>query len=164
MKAFQKSRKRGRPRKAPIVGPDRGTPEQIARRFKLIGDAPQELASYPLGVLLARKIITQEMHNAGRDYGRLYRCVVGKHQRSAGGDPIPDEVLRDMQSRFDVMRQALKNAGRRSKDAVDNAAVYDRFPGWLFRKTIRPGDAREAEALCAGLYALALAFDRRAAA
>ena len=164
MKAFQKSRKRGRPRKAPIVGPDRGTPEQIARRFKLIGDAPQELASYPLGVLLARKIITQEMHNAGLDYGRLYRCVVGKHQRSAGGDPIPDEVLRDMQSRFDVMRQALKNAGRRSKDAVDNAAVYDRFPGWLFRKTIRPGDAREAEALCAGRYALELAFDRRAAA
>ena len=130
----------------------------------MIGDAPQELASYPLGVLLARGAITQEMHNAGLDYGRLYRCVVGKRQRSAGGDPIPDEVLRDLHSRFDVMRQALKNAGRRSKDAVDNAAVYDRFPGWLFRKTIRPGDAREAEALCAGLYALELAFDRRAAA
>ena len=160
VRAFAKSKRKGRPNVL-IEGPDRGTPEQQARRFKLIGDAPQELASYPLGVLMARKIITLDMHNAGSNYSRLYRCVIGKFRAPSGANPIPDDVAEEMQSRFDVMREALKNAGRRSKDTVDNAAVFDRFPGWLFRKTIRPGDARDVEALCRGLYALEFAFGKR---
>tara|TARA_R110002020_G_scaffold73197_4_gene187666 strand:- start:325 stop:819 length:495 start_codon:yes stop_codon:yes gene_type:complete len=164
MRAFPKTKRRGRPRNVVATGPDRGTPEQMSRRFKLVGDGPQELASYPLGVLFARKIITQEQHNAGLDYSRLHRAVIGKHQRSAGGDPIPDDVLEGMQRRFDVMRAALKSSGRRSKDAVDNAAVYDRFPGWLFRKTIRDGDSKQADALCQGLHALERAFGERTAA
>ena len=63
VRAFAKSKRKGRPPNVLIEGPDRGTPEQQARRFKLIGDAPQELASYPLGVLMARKIITLDMEN-----------------------------------------------------------------------------------------------------
>ena len=162
MRAFVKKPKRGRPRK-PVEGPDRGTPEQQLRRFQLVGEANPTLASYPLGVLLAKSLITQDQHNIGLDYARHYRVVSGKDRRPSGLAEVPEEVLIEMQARFDQMSHALKRVGRRSKDAVDNVAVFERFPGWLFRRTIRQSDAVNLRAINRGLYALESAFAKRAA-
>lgn len=155
--------KRGRP-KTRIPGPDRGTPEQQLRRLKLIGDADPALASYPLGVLMAKRLITQDEHNIGLDYARHYRIVIGKDRGPTGVAEVPDEVLIEMQARFDQMSRALKQAGRRSKDAVDNVAVFERFPSWLFRRTVRKSDAANLEAIRIGLRALDSTFKRKAAA
>ena len=162
MRAFVKKPKRGRPRK-PVEGPDRGTPEQQLRRFQLVGEANPPLASYPLGVLLAKSLITQDQHNIGLDYARHYRIVIGKDRRPSGLAEVPEEVLNEMQARCDQMSHALKRVGRRSKDAVDNVAVFERFPGWLFRRTIRQSDAVNLRAINRGLYALESAFAKRAA-
>ncbi len=164
LKAFA-ARRRGRPRKSQDVGPDRGTPEQQVRRAALVGDAKSELASYPLGVLLARQIISQDQHNAGCDYARLYRLVIGRTSSgSTGGSEATDEDVERAQSQFDVLRKALVAAGRRQQDAVVNVAVFERLPGWLVRArtgVVRPSDGREAEALLMGLTALLNAFGRR---
>ena len=163
MKAFA-SRKRGRPRKSQDVGPDRGTPEQQVKRFALVGAAQSELASYPLGILLARQIISQDQHNAGCDYARLYRLVIGRtSSNSTGGSEATDEDVERAQNQFDVLRKALVAAGRRQQDAVANVAVFERLPGWLVRAcrgVVRPSDGRGAEALLMGLTALLNAFGR----
>jgi hypothetical protein len=52
------------------------TPEQIARRVALVGPwAPQELAEHPLGIMLAREMITKSEYNGERAYWDLYRRV-----------------------------------------------------------------------------------------
>ena len=71
------NRRSGRPRGERASGPDLGTPEAQRKRFDLVGGAPPELAEYPLGVLLARGIITRDEHDAGCRYAHLRGKALG---------------------------------------------------------------------------------------
>ena len=57
---------------------DRGTPEVQARRVGLAGDGSEVLAHYPLGVALARGVITTEERDAGLRYAWAYRAATGR--------------------------------------------------------------------------------------
>jgi len=69
-------RKRGRP---PLGRPstDQGTPELQARRAVLVGGSDPALSEHPLGIMLARGLITPEQHEAGCYYAGLYGRAVG---------------------------------------------------------------------------------------
>jgi hypothetical protein len=70
-------RKRGRPR---LNRPsnDGGTPELQARRSALVGAGDPALAEYPLGIMLARGLISPEEHEAGCYYAALYARAVAR--------------------------------------------------------------------------------------
>lgn len=55
---------------------DRGTPELLEQRRRLTGSAEDPRASYPLGVLLARRKIMPAEHRAGRRYAALFAVAV----------------------------------------------------------------------------------------
>ena len=157
---------RGRPRKVVETGPDRGTQEQQMRRIMLVGDSDSALAEYPLGVMLARKIITQEQHNAGLNFARLYRTAnpFAKTNGTPSSGEMPDDVRAEMERRYQAARDTLMRVGRLALDEVTNAAVFNRLPGWVVRSTIRLSDGRHRKALRDGLTALADAFEGKIAA
>src|SRR5262245_51644238 len=70
-------RKRGRP-KQDRPDHDPGTPELQARRAALAGASDPALAEYPLGIMLARGLISAEEHEAGCYYAMLYAKAVGR--------------------------------------------------------------------------------------
>lgn len=138
---------------------DRGTPEAQARRKELVGNGDPALGAYPLGILFCRGIITAPQHDAGCHYAYLCGRVLGRTKPvSLAERPAPAEIsdraLADISLRWREAVAVLFSVGRRSKDAVDNVAVYERIPGWLWRDRPRDGDAREAAALVDGLSAL----------
>lgn len=135
--------------------------------------------SYPLGVLLGNGTIDGQQHDAGVRYARLYCQVAGRatppaiilDDDRAGRAPEDDEQrekrrVADEQLLKDAA-SALHEVSSKAKSIVDNTAVYSRFPRWMFPVRPRVSDVREADALIAGLEALARAFgyrrDRRAA-
>jgi hypothetical protein len=64
-------KQRGRPRiDRPAI--DKGTPELQARRVRLAAGSDPALTEYPLGLMLARRLITDEQHEAGCYYAFLY--------------------------------------------------------------------------------------------
>ena len=70
-------RKRGRPRlDRPSM--DGGTLELQARRAALVGAGDPALAEYPLGIMLARGLISAEEHGAGCYYAALYAKAVAR--------------------------------------------------------------------------------------
>ncbi len=140
-----------RRKRKPPAGPDCGTPEAQARKRELVGDGDPALAGYPLGVLLARRVITQDQHDAGRHYAYLAGRVLGRTRPyrpdsgSGGSTELGEGALEAVEDRWREAAAALLAAGRRAKDAVDNAALFERLPV-----------AAELGALTAGLDALAL--------
>ena len=153
------SKRRRRKKSLPVI--DRGTPEQQARRQALIGSAAPHLAEYPLGVLLARGLISAEQHDAGCHYAYLAGRVLGRTKpyradaAGSGGAELTEAALASVERRWLQAVRMLFDAGRRAKDAVDNVAIFERLPGWLAREQPRPGDAAEQQALVAGLESLA---------
>ena len=174
MKAM--NRRRGRPRGARASGPDLGTPEAQRKRLELVGgEAPPELAEYPLGVLLARRTIARDEHDAGCHYAYLRGKALGNTTifgmfralfPAAGGRALDEDAQACVEARWRAAANQLLAAGRPAKDAVDNAAIYLRLPRWLKpaladgggRQRLRLGDRREKEALAAGLRVLASHF------
>jgi len=116
-----------RKRKRAPKPPDLGTPEQLARRFALVGDANPQLASYPLGVFLARKIISQDEHNAGMRYAGLAKEILhlGPKGPTSGVEPNTEQVAR-MMAEWRALCTFLLAAGRDVKGATDDACVYER--------------------------------------
>lgn len=151
---------RRRRRPARRHGADLGTPEAQARRRALVGDADPRLAGYPLGVLLARAAIAADEHEAGCHYAYLCGRVLGRTQpytpvARGSGSELSDDALANVTARWHEAVRVLMQVGRPAKDAVDNAAVFERLPGWLLRSRPRAGDAARCEALRSGLAALA---------
>jgi len=70
-------RKRGRP-KLDRPSQDGGTPELQARRTALVAGGDPTLAEYPLGIMLARGLISAEEHEAGCYYAMLYARAVAR--------------------------------------------------------------------------------------
>jgi len=149
------------PKPKPKQTRDGPTPEQILKKIALVGPtADIVLAEYPLGVLLARKLITQAQHDAGMHYAWLFGKVIGRTKPVSWGERghgsnATNEFDEEVMKSWKAACEAMKSRNRAVKDAVDNAAVYERLPGFLFRP-MRPAD----KWLLIGLETLAQTIDR----
>jgi|GEM_PF-4536507 len=125
-----KMNKRGRPAKPKDEGP---TPEMIAKRKQLVGDGDLQLAGYPLGVLWARKIISQDQHDAGVYYAYLFGRMFGKihpgHSTPGAYDPeLDDKAQEIIEPLWREAESIIHGMSRSTKYAVENCAVYSRLP------------------------------------
>lgn len=183
------ARRRGRPPKAgPRYdcgklrhGPDRGTTESQAKRRALVGAAADPaLAEHPLGVLLARDLVTLEQFEAGLRYSTLRASAIGRvdpagtilgrlvKSDSSGTDAssafeTDDEHDARISAAYDAADRALRDAGRGAREQVRNVCLYRRMPSWAARliggsATTRPSDARRRAELIAGLDSLVTRF------
>lgn len=173
-------RRRGRPRlERPET--DLGTPEQQARRARLVAGGDPALSEYPLGLMLARGLIGREQHEAGCRYGLLYARVIGKGHVSCAAiyerlaaDMRPTRLQADEgqeardQALFRLGKNQLLAAGRRICDATENLVVFGRMARFFDLDdrrgaAARRGDAAELAAVLAGLDALTACYGRGAA-
>jgi hypothetical protein len=162
-------RRRGRPRQdRPSV--DLGTPEQQARRAALANGADPAMSEYPLGLMLARRLISPEQHEAGCRYGHLYGRVIGKGdlscaaiyarlaaEVSTGALDIDEAREAREQAMFRLGKNRLLAAGRRVCDATENIVVFGRAARFLEVHDRRGAAARRADA--AGLTAVLAGLD-----
>jgi hypothetical protein len=171
-------RKRGRPRLG-LPAVDRGTPEQQARREALAAGADPALTEHPLGVMLARGLISVEQHRAGCHYAMLYRRAVGRtdlsvaslYRRLLAEDGRGREIEEADLARIEALHRLGKNrllaAGRRVAAATENIAVFGRparFLGRSFGGGLRRGaDFAELEAVREGLSVLVACYGPGAA-
>jgi hypothetical protein len=170
-------RKRGRPRfDRPSI--DQGTPEQQAKRSALAGGADPALMEHPLGIMLARDLISREQYEAGCQYATLYiqtvaptTVSVAAHYRrllaeGGGGQEIEEEDLRRLQALFRLGKNRLLAAGRRISTATENIAVFGRPARFLSRSakmTLKRGaDFAELQAVLNGLSVLVACYGRGA--
>jgi len=162
-------RRAGRPRTDRLAASRRAplgpTPEQLARRQALVGrGAPQELAENALGVLLARGILDRGQYEAGCRFARLYRLAVGRERLAAvnltgrlfDGPESRDEAwLAARASDYAAARRLLQKLGRRTRELVENVAVYQRLPGFLLEaRPPGPGERQALGRLAQGLSLL----------
>ena len=117
-------RKRGRPRLG-RPSTDQGTPELQARRAVLVGGSDPALSEHPLGIMLARGLITPEQHEAGCYYAGLYGRAVGPPDLSVAslyrrlmaesgrGKEIDEADLGRIQALYRLGKNRLLAAGRR---------------------------------------------------
>jgi hypothetical protein len=170
-------RKRGRP-KLNRPSHDTGTPELQARRASLVGGGDPALAEHPLGVMLARGLISAEEHEAGCYYALLYaRAVARTHLSSAyvyqrmlaesGRAAMLDEKGQEhVEKLFRQGKNRLLAAGRRVSEATENLAVFGRHARFLdSRRTAelrRGADFTEFQAVLEGLAVLAACYGRAA--
>jgi hypothetical protein len=120
---------------------DLGTPEQQARRRVMVGGGDPKYAEYPLGVLLARRIITQQQHDAGCRYAFLAGRVLGRVGATSSTmehwySPDLDDAMLIVEPLWREACDVLAARGRRVKEAVDNA-TYHRI--WPIALIVRPG-------------------------
>lgn len=148
-----------------------GTPEQQAMRIALVGNAQDQRASRPLGVLEARGFLTAEQVAVADNYASLYRAAIGRKangDRGVGG--MDDDRLERMTQAYNASRSALiRIGGSRVKDALENVAIYERVPNFLLvvlgKRPPRPSDATEWKNLLTAIEILSegLNGQRRAA-
>ena len=156
--------------------PDHGTPEQQARRARAAQGARPELASYPLGVLLASGCITETQHLAGCHYAWLHQVVFGRASAGAvrydrePGRAMPedpdDKWLAAREAELRQIERRLAAAGLWNyKRALDSLAVYEVEPRWMRPLLPRVMDIQEGEVALEALNRLAefLRGERRAA-
>ena len=170
-------RKRGRPRfDRPSV--DQGTPEQQARRQALAAGGDPALTEHPLGLMLARGLISVEQHEAGSYYAMLYGWAVGGTDVSVAslyrrllaegwhGKEIDEEELARIQALYRLSKNRLLAAGRRISTATENIAVFGRPARFLSRsaggRLKRGADFAELEAVLEGLSVLVACYSRGA--
>lgn len=152
MKSPRVKARRGRPPKQRTER-DSPTPEHAMKRASLVGpDGDPVLAEYPLGVLFARRKITQDEHDAGLRYAALYGRVFGR--TVPGPRNIPPELSEALEEacerKWRDAADVLMAHSRKVKDAVENVVVFGRPP-------LQIGKFR---AMQLGLIALAAWFDK----
>lgn len=170
--------RRGRPNlDRPVI--DRGTPELQAHRERLAAGGDPALSEYPLGLLLARGLVSREQHEAGCYYAFLYGRSIGRTQvncsylfgaQAAGyadRHDLTDAELARLQSLFRRGKNNLLAASRRVCDATENLVVFGRFPRFLDGGRRRPesawrADETELAAVCHGLEVLVACYGRAA--
>jgi hypothetical protein len=170
-------RKRGRPR-LDRPSTDGGTPEIQARRAALAAGGDPVLTEHPLGVMLARGLISREQHEAGSYYAGLYARAVGRTALSAAplyrrllaeegrGREIDEESQRRIEALYRQGKNHLLAAGRRIAAAVEDLAVFGRPARFLGRARgmgLPPGaEAAELAAVQEGLSVLVACYGRGA--
>jgi hypothetical protein len=170
--------RRGRPSSdRPII--DRGTPELQAYRERLAGGGDPVLTEYPLGLLLARGLVSREQHEAGCYYAFLYGRSIGRTQvncsylfgaQAAGyadRHDLTEADLAKIQALFRQGKNRLLAAGRRVCDATENLTVFGRAPRFLDAGRRRPpsawrADEAELAAVRLGLEVLVACYGRAA--
>jgi hypothetical protein len=170
-------RKRGRPR---LNRPsnDGGTPELQARRSALVGAGDPALAEYPLGIMLARGLISPEEHEAGCYYAALYARAVARTSLSCAhiyrrmlaecgrANELDDKSQEHIERLFRHGKNRLLAAGRRVSEATENLAVFGRPARFLdSRQTTelrRGADFNEFRAVLDGLAVLVACYGRGA--
>jgi hypothetical protein len=189
MRAFVK-RRRGRPaapstgraRRDPVshrAGPDHGTDQLAAKKRALVRGGDPALSEYPLGVCLARGLVSRDLHDDGLHYaglysrvargygvGRMHGSVEGLWQALASG--FPDRAHGDgtggpgrrLVERFLAARLALAEAGRPALETVHQVVAFQQFPAFLLAPEARDA-AQGLAALLAGLEALHTHFSIR---
>jgi hypothetical protein len=170
-------RKRGRPRfDRPSI--DEGTPEQQVRRQALAAGGDPALTEHPLGLMLARGLISTQQHEAGCYYAMLYGWAVGRTDVSVAslyrrllaegwhGKEIDEEDLTRIQTLYRLGKNRLLAAGRRISMATENIAVFGRPARFLSRSaggSLKRGpDFAEFEAVLEGLSVLVACYGRGA--
>ena len=139
------------------------TPELVEHRRALVGgdDKKQRYASYPLGVLYARRLILSGDHYAGQRYAMLY--VRGVHPLTlpsvlgnligigAALAPARD-ADHGAQDRLDYLaaRHALNQCSFQAAMAVDDLVIHDHDPT----------TQRRLDQIRSGLHALHAHFER----
>jgi hypothetical protein len=170
-------RKRGRPR-LDRLSLDQGTPEQQARRRALAAGEDPALTEHPLGLMLARGLISVEQHEAGSYYAMLYGWAVARADLSVaalyrrmlaeggGGEEIGEEDLVRIQALYRLGKNRLLAAGRRIAAATENIAVFGRPARFLSRpagtRLRRGADFTELGAVLEGLSVLVACYGRGA--
>jgi hypothetical protein len=127
------------------------TPEFEAKRRALAGGGNWKLCSDPLGVLLARKLITRGQYDAGGDYARLYRQRNGNpHPKSislegggGGGRQRSERADVSIRQEYRSAKRALLRCGRATANTVEAIAVFEDLSTAL--------DERNAENIARGL-------------
>ena len=170
-------RKRGRP-KLDRASHDSGTPEAQARRALLASGGDPALTEHPLGIMLARGLISAEEHEAGGYYAMLYAKAVARthlssahiYQRmlaeSGRATTLDDKSQEHVERLFRQGKNRLLAAGRRISEATENLAVFGRSARFLDRS--RPADLRrgadfaEFQAVLEGLAVLSACYGRGA--
>jgi hypothetical protein len=171
-------KQRGRPRSdRPVI--DKGTPELQARRVRLAAGGDPALTEYPLGLMLARRLVTDEQHEAGCYYAFLYGRTIGRtqvnynqlYEQIAAGFADQRDLSEEARARIEGLFRHGKNrllaAGRRVCDATENLVVFGRCPRFLDlvgRRQLSAlrADATELEALRTGLDVLVACYGRSA--
>jgi hypothetical protein len=174
-------RKRGRPRKHPIVI-DAGTPELQRHRALRANGADPSLSEDPLALMAAMDLILPWQAQAGRYYAWLYRRAVRwphlstnvhYEQLAMNSSPMPIET----DDEFQALARKLYRRGKRKllqesrlvAEATENVAVFANWPPFLEppaspRRAIqadptqRQRDAVYRAAIVRGLNALAKAY------
>lgn len=170
-------RKRGRP-KLNRPSNDGGTPELQARRSALVGAGDPALAEYPLGIMLARGLISSEEHEAGCHYATLYAKAVARTTLSCAhiyrrmlaesgkAQDLDNKSQEHIERLFRDGKNRLLAAGRRVCEATENLAVFGRPARFLDRRQTaqlrRGADYNELQAILAGLAVLVACYGRGA--
>ncbi len=104
-------RRRGRP---PLDRPttDRGTPEIQARRAALAGGSDPALAEHPLGLMLARALISPEQYEAGCHYAALYARAVARPNLSVAA------LYRRLLAEPGRARRSRRRTSRKSRRSI----------------------------------------------
>ena len=177
-RSWQGQGRRGRPnRDRPFV--DGGTAELQAHRARLAAGGDPVLTEYPLGLLLARGLVSREQHEAGCYYAFLYGRAVGRTQVNcsyllgalAEGYADRHDLSEAEQAKLQLLFRKGKNhllaSGRRVCDATENLVVFGRMPRFLDVGRRRPDSARRADeaevaAVRLGLDVLVACYGRAA--
>lgn len=144
---------------------DHGTPELQARREFLAGKGDKALTTFPLGILLANEVITEEEYRAGCRFAWLHAVVIGKHslaaiefERSHGKSvrEVDEDREAELQDRFRKSMDCFES--RRQRDEIVSLCVYERVPRFM-RPVIPTGrDILQAQIIKDGLYWLAESY------
>jgi hypothetical protein len=170
-------RKRGRP-KLNRPSNDSGTPELQARRSALVGAGDPVLAEYPLGIMLARGLISAEEHEAGCYYATLYAKAVARTALSCAhiyrrmlaesgkAQELDDKSQEHIERLFRHGKNRLLAAGRRVCESTENLAVFGRAARFLDSRQAaqlrRGADYNEFQAVLEGLGVLVACYGRGA--
>lgn len=129
-------------------------PEVMARREALVGSALDQRAGYIFGIMLARKDITLDEHNAGLAYGErcaAYEALIGVPRgfgtRPEGRSLSPDDPARWEWVDAEMMacRAALKHLDHRCIVALSRA-VHDQPEALQWPTFVQPALAALHEA------------------
>jgi hypothetical protein len=174
-------RKRGRPRKHPIVV-DSGTPELQRHRALRANGADPSLSEDPLALMVAKGLAEPAQAQAGRYYAWLYRRAVrwphvstNAHyeQLAMNSSPMPVESDDDFQALARKLyrrgKRKLLQEGRLVAEATENLAVFSNWPPFLEPQstsrratpcdsTRQRRDATYRDAVILGLSVLAKAY------
>lgn len=161
-------------RKSARVEVVEATPEHIRKRLELVHGGDPVLASSPLGVTYARRLIMRADYEAGCKYARLYQMGVGRPTQPGVSDL--DEIRRsapqdfenksatDIRREFKDSKSALLKSGQYVTAVLEAISVFEKWPGYVLhgmtREEMDSGAirSRELEALQTGLDTLARHF------